>query len=812
MKLNYGIILSFIFFSFGIQAQQKSTKNKETPSVSILDQTEAYSGFFDFYYQPTTDKIYLKVKQTDQEFLYVNSLSQGIGNNDIGLDRGQLGNERIVSFSKAGNKLLLIQPNLQYRSTSDNPLEQRSIKEAFAKSVLFGFPIVETLKDQSYLIDLTPFLMQDAHGVAKRLKQLNEGNFTVDKSRSALSLARTKAFPLNIELDVLLTFEGSATGPMLRAVTPTPDAVTVHQHHSFVALPDQNYRPRAFDPRSGVNAMTYYDYSTPVSTSTKKQLIYRHRLEKKDPNAAISEAVEPIVYYLDNGTPEPVRSALLEGGQWWNQAFESIGYKDAFQVKILPDDADPLDVRYNVIQWIHRSTRGWSYGSSVADPRTGEIIKGHVSLGSLRIRQDFMIALGLTEAPFATNDTKEDQALALALARIRQLSAHEIGHTLGFAHNFAASAHERTSVMDYPHPNLSIEEGKINYKNAYETGIGSWDKVSVAYAYSDFPQGTEEQAALNQLLEKSVRDGHRFISDSDARPLGSAHPKAHLWDNGSSAYEELSKLMEIRAIALNQLSLDHLREGEPYSTLEDRLVPMYLLHRYQAEAVVKLIGGVDYDYAVKSPVGYKVEVVKATDQRNALKAFSQILAPEALRIPDHLRPLLPPRSFSNPRTRENFLSQNGLTFDYLGIAHSLSNALLGMLLHPERANRLVTQYGFDSNQLGLKETLDALFSAHFKMRYRDSHDQQLADVVKANVLKQVMQLGQHPESNSIVKALVTQTLIELDQWLAGQREIGLGQVYRMEIDRYFENPHDFTPPVAKRLPDGSPIGSFSCDN
>jgi hypothetical protein len=810
MNKPYRLVLSLMLFMISLQAQAQTDQSNEPTSHSILEESDPFKGFFDFYYNSEKDKIYLKVSQTEKEFLYVNSLSQGIGNNDIGLDRGQLGSERVVYFSRSGNKLLLIQPNLRYRSTSDNPLEQRSIKEAFAKSVLFGFPIVETLTD-GLLIDLSPFLLEDAHGVAKRLKQLKQGSFKIDQTRSAVNLDRTKAFPKNIEFDMLLTFTGEAKGNMLRSVTPTPDAVTVFQHHSFVELPDSNYRPRAFDPRSGANAITYYDYTTPVSISTKKQVIYRHRLEKKDPKAAVSEAVEPIIYYLDNGTPEPVRSALVEGGQWWNQAFESIGFKNAFQVKILPDDADPLDVRFNVIQWVHRSTRGWSYGSSVSDPRTGEIIKGHVSLGSLRIRQDFMIALGLTEAPFATANNKSERALELALARIRQLSAHEIGHTLGFSHNFAASAKDRTSVMDYPHPFLNLNQGKIDYSKAYETGIGSWDKVSVAYSYSDFPKETNEKKALNEILENSAKAGHRFISDRDARPIGGAHPKAHLWDNGASAYQELDKLMKIREVALNNLSLDHLRDGEPYSTLEDRMVPMYLLHRYQVEAVVKLIGGVDYDYAVKGPVSYQTSTVEATSQRNALKAFSNVLKPNALKIPAHLRKLLPPRSFSNPRTRENFLSQSGVAFDYLGVAHSLSNALLSMILHPERANRLVTQYGFDSNQLGLKETLNSLVKSHFKMRFRDSHDQQLNDLVKANLLKQMMHLGQHPEANSIVKALIHEELVALDQWLAGQTEYGFGEVYRSQIDRYFDNPEDFVPPVSKRLPDGSPIGSFSCD-
>jgi len=585
----------------------------------------------------------------------------------------------------------------------------------------------------------------------------------------------------------------------------------VNQHHSFVALPDSDYETRKFDPRSGVNAFSFYDYSSPVNESIEKQYIYRHRLEKKDPSAEISEAIEPIIYYLDNGTPEPVRSALIEGGGWWNQAFESIGYKDAFQVKILPDDADPLDVRYNVIQWVHRSTRGWSYGSSVSDPRTGEIIKGHVSLGSLRIRQDFMIALGLTEAPFDPTNNKENAALELALDRIRQLSAHEIGHTLGFAHNFAASAKSRTSVMDYPHPYLTLENDKINYSKAYETGIGSWDKVSVGYAYSDFPDDIDESKELNLLLENSLKEGHLFISDSDARPIGGAHPKAHLWDNGSSATDELNALMQIRSKALNQLSLNHIKDGAPYSDLEDLFVPMYLLHRYQVEAVVKMIGGVDYNYAIKGPIPFSVKVVSPTQQRNALLEYLNTLNPKALKIPSHLNKLLHPRSFSNPRTRENFLSQTGVTFDYLGIASSLGDALIGMLLHPERANRLVMQFGFDKNQLSLKETLNILINNHFKKTLRNTHENQLNEIVKGSILKHLMHLGQNSLASSITKATVYEQLEALDRWLAGQSEANFSNFYRMEIQNYFDNPSSFNLISSKRLPDGSPIGSFSCD-
>ena len=808
-RVKLAIAILFIF-SFGLNAQKKGDKNKHLINTSLLDNTELYTGFFNFNYHSQKDQLFLSVDKLDQEFLYVNSLSQGIGSNDIGLDRGQLGNERIVYFTKTGNKLLMVQPNLKYRSTSDNPLEQRSIKEAFAKSVLYSFPIEERING-SYIINLTSFLLEDAHGVSKRLKQRKQGTFKIDKGRSAVYLDRTKAFPLNIEFDMLLTFTGSDPGNLLRSVTPTPNAITVNQHHSFVALPDSDYETRKFDPRSGVNALSFYDYSTPVNESTQKQYIYRHRLEKKDPSAEISEAIEPIIYYLDNGTPEPVRSALIEGGNWWNQAFESIGYKDAFQVKILPDDADPLDVRYNVIQWVHRSTRGWSYGSSVADPRTGEIIKGHVSLGSLRIRQDFMIALGLTEAPFDPTNNKEYAALELALARIRQLSAHEIGHTLGFAHNFAASAKSRTSVMDYPHPYLTLENDKINYSNAYEKGIGSWDKVSVGYAYSDFPGDIDESKELNLLLENSLKEGHLFISDSDARPIGGAHPKAHLWDNGSSATDELNVLMQIRSKALNQLSLNHIKEGAPYSDLEDLFVPMYLLHRYQVEAVVKMIGGVDYNYAVKGPILSSVIVVSPTQQRNALLEYLNTLNPKALKIPSHFNKLIHPRSFSNPRTRENFLSQTGVTFDYLGIATSLSDALIGMLLHPERANRLVMQFGFDKNQLSLQETLNILVNNHFKKTPRDTHENQLNEIVKGSILKHLMQLGQNSLASNITKAIIYEQLETLDRWLAEHSEANFSNFYRMEIQNYFDNPSGFNLTSSKRLPDGSPIGSFSCD-
>ena len=794
----------FIFlFIFNLSFTQNNVKQFKN---GLID----FQGFFNFSYSENKDRIYLEVNSLNKQFLYVSALSQGIGSNDIGLDRGQLGVRKLVFFKKTGNKLLLIEPNLKYVAKTKNTLEKKSVDEAFAKSVLHGFNIMDH-KNGSYKIDITSFLLEDRHGIIKRLVDRNQGAYSIDKSKSSINLDRTKAFEKNIEFDVLLTFTGNAKGNFIKSVTPSPDNITVYQHHSFIELPDNNYKPRIFDPRSGSNSISYFDYSSPVTEKTLKQYILRHRLIKKNKNLTLSEPLEPIVYYLDNGVPEPVRSALIEGGEWWNDAFEKIGFKNAFKVKILPKNVDPLDIRYNVIQWVHRSTRGWSYGSSVIDPRTGEIIKGHVSLGSLRVRQDFMIAIGLLEAPYSLTNNKEKMALDMALSRIKQLSAHEIGHTLGFSHNFSASSNNDSSVMDYPHPNIKLSNNKINIEKAYSTGIGEWDKASVAYSYSEFDELQDEKLELNKILENSFKNNLSFISDADSRPIGSSHPSAHLWDNGSDALTELRKIIQIRDIALRNISLDHLKKGEPYSNLQDIIVPIYLLHRYQSEAVVKLIGGVDYDYAVKGNIKYEINMVEKIKQREALTNFIELLTPEKLKFPNKLKKLLFPKAFGSKVTRENFLTQTGVTFDFIGAANTLSDNLLKLLLNSERVSRLIQQTGFDVSQLSFEEVLENLFAISFKKRYSDNHYKQINEVVKHNILKNIFSLGQNPKVYSEAKAIIFSKLESLDNFLAGQEDLIYSNYYRSEIQKYFDNPDDFKPKLINRMPDGSPIGIFSCD-
>ena len=793
------LIIAFLFLSFSTQGFAQFFKDSKTVTK--------HEGYVTFYYDESTDKIFLQIENFEQEFLYVNSLSEGIGSNDIGLDRGQLGNTRIVKFMKAGNKLLLIQPNQDYRAITDNLEEKKSVEQAFAKSVIHGFVIKETNQGK-YLVDATSFFMRDAHGVQGRLSVRKQGSYSLDKSRSAINLERTKAFPKNVEFDVMLTFKGSPKSSNIRSVTPTASLITVNQHHSFIELPDGSYKPRKFDPRSGSNAMSYLDYATPVNESITKRFIYRHRLEKKNPEASKSEAVEPIIYYLDRGTPEPVRSALLDGARWWNQAYEAIGYTNAFQVKMLPEGADLLDVRYNVIQWVHRSTRGWSYGSSVSDPRTGEIIKGHVSLGSLRIRQDFLIAQAL-QAPYANDDTSDQFALEMALARIRQLSAHEVGHTIGLAHNFAASTKGRSSVMDYPHPTLSLKDKKVDFTNAYDTKIGDWDKVAIAYSYGEY--SGDEDASLNKLLDDAFKNGARFITDQDARPQGSAHAYAHLWDNGANVSTELDNLLAIRKHAIANFSIDNIKTNQPYSVLEDVFVPLYFFHRYQTEGVTKVIGGLDYSYALKGDGSTIVKRVPGKTEKKALVSVLKTLNVEELAIPKKLLNLFPPRAFNYGRTRESFKSKTGVAFDPFGAVETASAMTLGLLLHPERVTRLVQHKSLDNSQLGLVEVLDEVIANSIQKTYKDAYYQELQNVVNYQVLNQLFHLSSNKDMYWQVNAIVNDKIDKISLLLKNSKKTGIQKMYHKEmiqmISNFKKNPIKFKKPQTPKIPDGSPIGS-----
>lgn len=811
------VLLCFVGYSTQAQNLDLNTLGKK-------------EGFINFYLDDAKGKIYLEIERLQDEFLYVNSMPAGVGSNDIGLDRGQLGRTRIVEFRKAGNKILLFHKNYDFRAYSDNPFEVKSVQDAFAESVLWGFEITQENAGK-YLVDATAFYLQDAHQVAEKLGNARQGSYRLDNSRSAIYQEMTKNFPKNTEVEAVITVTGTPTGGYIRSVTPSPEAVTVRQRHSFIELPDDGYQPRVFDPRSGYFHISYMDFTSPIGDMMTKKFISRHRLEKKDPTAAVSEPVKPIIYYLDRGTPEPVRTALLEGGNWWAEAFEAAGFKNAYRVELAPEDMDPMDVRYNVIQWVHRSTRGWSYGASVRDPRTGEIIKGHVTLGSLRVRQDYLIAQGLLQ-PFEDGKPANPAMLEMALARLRQLSAHEIGHTIGLAHAYASSPTNRASVMDYPYPLIQQQEdGSIDLSNAYDDKIGDWDKWAIRYGYETIPDGENEDAYLKKLLEETYAAGHTFISDTDSRHPSGSHPTAHLWDNGESASNELVRLLRIRNNQLKTFGVNSIQDGQPEAMMEEVFVPLFLMHRYQVEAVSKLLGGLDYTYKVKGDNQRIQSRLDATMQNQALSSLLLTIRPENLMVPAHILDRIPPRPMGYGRNRETFPSRNGLNFDPLAPAENITEMVFSFLFEAGRANRLHQQALMDNTLPSFTSVLEKTIEQVFDNSYTEDYRGEVKVMTENKLVDHLIALANHPQATVSVRAIVRKQLKDLvrnnDQnstriynTLFRSRTLGfrsqrniVDQYLADKIHNFLELPEKISIPAELSIPDGAPIGTdeIYCD-
>ncbi len=805
------------------QAQPEAAAQSPAPSVSPIEAKtnglKKFPGFFEFYYDEKQDKVLLAIEKFDTEFLYVESITAAVGSNDIGLDRNQLGRDRVVKFEKRGPKVLLTEINLSFRAISDNAAEKKAVEESFAQSVLWGFNVVAEDAGK-VLVDASDFLLQDAHDVIGTLKAAQQGTYTLDKSRSAFYTPRIKNFPQNSEFEVTLTFTGQPTGAFIRSVTPTPSSVTIRAHHSFIQLPDNNYKPRRFDPRAGFYSMSYYDYATPISEPIEKRFITRHRLAKKDPSAAVSEAVKPIVYYMDPGAPEPIRSALIDGARWWNQAFEAAGYKDAFRVEVLPPDADPMDVRYNLINWVHRYTRGWSYGASITDPRTGEIIKGHVTLGSLRVRQDFLIAEGLL-APYENGKPVSKEMEDMALSRLRQLAAHEVGHTLGLSHAYSSSSENLASVMDYPHPGVKLANGKIDLSTAYDTKIGPFDKVMIAYGYQDFPANTDESIALNSIIQNSLKAGLTFLSDQDARPAGSAHPYTHLWDNGKEPADELNRVMEIRAVALRNFGENNIKPGAPMATLEEVLVPVYFFHRYQVEAASKVIGGLNYRYALRGDGQPITELLSPQHELNALEALIKTVQPSALMLPENVLRILPPRPLGYQRHRELVKSRTDLAFDALGTAETAADLTFSMILYPARANRIFEHHSRDARLPSLESVIDRLLSVSIRANPKNGYEGAVQMAIDNAMFTNLARLALSKDASAQTKAIASLKLQQLKVWLISRTATNDEEwkafygYLAAQIGTLESAPEEFKSDALLPAPPGMPIGDmdpFYCGN
>ena len=742
----------------------------------IDSSTTRLDGFIPLQWNEAEGKLLMEIPRFNEELIWQVSLASGVGSNPIGLDRSQLGATHLIRFERVGPRVLMVEPNQNYRAMSNDASERRAVEQSFASSILAGFKVESTTASGGVIVDATEFFLSDAHGVARRLRDAQQGNYSLDRNRSAIYLPRTKAFPRNTEVEATLTFTtNDRPGPLVRGVTPTADVVTVREHHSFVALPEPGYVPRRQDPRVGIFGVEFYDYASPFTEPITKRWIARHRLEQG----------KPIVYYVDNGVPEPIRSALVEGAAWWNEAFTAAGFKDHFIVKVLPPDADPLDVRYNVINWVHRSTRGWSYGSSVTDPRTGEILKGHVLLGSLRIRQDVLLARGLMSA-YDELDPKTSPSI-MALQRIRQLSAHEVGHTLGLDHNMAASTYGgRASVMDYPAPYVKIVDGRLDLSEAYTNGVGAYDIAAIKYAY----QPVSSEADLDAL----ARATPLFVSDPHSRPASGAHPLGSVWDNGSDPVATLRHELDVRRIALAQFGMRNLKAGEPLSKLEEVLLPLYLHHRYQLEAAAKSIGGVDFTYGATSPP----RVVPATRQHEALDAVMATLEPEFLEIPKRIRDLIPPPSYAHgDANTEVFPRRTDPTFDPIAAAMTSVDITVSALLDPARAARLSQQ----EENLTLREVLNALIGVA-------SRSGAVTRATRTLIMTRLAQLANNREADPQARAEALDGLRRLSSALSAVSDVTENahrRATRDEIERFLARPEAWQPPVIPAIPPGPPI-------
>ncbi len=813
------VTLAFLAMPVGFSATSpvglSATQTADLPSIAEKTEgMESIDGFLPLYWDEDRGQLWMEIPELDLEMIHFSGFGAGLGSNDLGLDRGALrGGTQIVKFERVGRRVMMVQPNYRFRALTDNPAEARAVTDAFARSILWGFT-AEAETDGRVLVDLTGFLVRDAVNAGQSMRP---GTYRLDQSRSSIYMEMTDAFPTNTELEVELTFTrqpgggGGGGGGALEgvgSVAASGEAATIRLHHSFVALPDDGYETRAYDPRAGFGSVTFQDYAAPLGAPMTQRFIRRHRLEKRTPSARVSEAVEPIIYYLDPGAPEPMRSALLDGARWWNQAFEAAGYRDAFQVMIRPDSISSLDARYNVINWVHRSTRGWSTGGSVTDPRTGEIIKGVVTLGSLRVRQDYLMAEGLL-SPYTEGDETPPELAEWSLARIRQLAAHEVGHTIGLGHNYYNSGNGRISVMDYPHPLIALnEDGSLDFSEVYDVDIGDWDKVAISYGYREFPPGDDEDAQLASILSVAWGDDIRYMTGQDA----SISPQADLWANGTDMGHELNRMMDVRASALERFGVQAIQSDMPMATIEEALVPLYMHHRYQVEATASAIGGVEYTYAVRGDGLQPFRRVSADMQRGALDALMRTLVPAELTLPESVLNVIPPRPPGFGRHRELFPRYTGSAFDAVTPAVVAAGHTVAMVLEPTRAARLVQQHTFDPSLPGLEEVLEGLFEASMGASANTEYQAEVKRAVEGVVLARVMWLARNasmPQVRAISSALLRRSHSELLN--RGQSEAH-AQMLAGDIQRFLDRPGEVvTDRVAPSAPPGSPIGEPALD-
>ncbi len=786
------------------------------PDIAIATKgLEKRDGFLPLYWDPGKPRLLVEIPRPGEEFLYLTSVATGLGDVQVfELDRGSTGTEAIGRFERVGGKLHLVIRNTRFRSLADDASLARSVEESFATSTLGAFEIVAE-KDGRVVADLTPLFLSDAINVRGALRDARQGSYQLDRDRSRIHLERTKAFPENTEVEAALTFTSDEPGARLRQHVPDARAVTMRQHHSFVRLPGPGYRPRAFDPRIGFFPTVFYDYSQPFDRDPVTRYIVRHRLVKKDPNATLSEPVEPLVYYLDPATPEPYRTAFREGALWWNRVFEAAGFRNALRVEDMPPDMDPMDARYHVITWFHRSEPGASVGPSFVDPRTGEIIKAAVRMDSHRSRVDYDVYAGMFPAMGMDTGLQEKLTEELAMARRRQHTAHEVGHTLGLAHNFAAAFDGRASVMAYPAPLVRLTDGKVDVSEAYRNGPGAWDSLMVRYGYSEFPPGAQhEESGLQVILEDLGRSKLRYVTNPDEGPDGS-YPEGTPWVNGEDAVTELARVMRVRRVLLDRFDGRAIRPGEPMTLLGRRFAKVYLHHSYTLGAAIKAIGGMEFDYAVRGDA-VPTRVVAPDRQRRALELALDCLEPEELAVPARVVPWLAPTPPGYESDHEAFQSASGPAFDSHECARTLADEILGGIFSTSRAVRVAEFAARDPKLPSLEDVVGRVVERTWAAA-ADSNAATLKRIVERSTMEALMILARDPQSTPRVRAAAEWGLASIQRRLeaAGAARVNRSEAaHRVlalrDIRRFLERREDPTPRPAPPQSPHRPWPGLDC--